>query len=418
MTNEKPLARESGFDHTFAAVREGYMFLPNRRKSFRSDVFDTRILGRRAVCLGGKAAAELFYDEERFIRSGAAPKRVLKTLFGQNGVQTLDDQAHKHRKQMFMSLMAKEQLARLTDLARSQWELAAEEWEHAGEIELYDRAKQLLFRIACAWSGVPIWAKEVESHARDLGDMYEAPAVIGPKHRRGRQARKRMEAWAGSLITGTREGKLKPEPDTALHVIAMHKDLNGSLLDVQTAAVELLNILRPVTAVAIYVNFTALALIQHPEQKEGLLDGNPQAVRRFVQEVRRFYPFFPLAAARVRKDFVWRGHPFKKGTLALLDLYGTNHDPELWDNPERFDPDRFTDWKGSPFSFIPQGGGDYWLDHRCPGEWMTIELMTVSVEFLAKRLAYEVPQQDLSYSMVNIPSMPKSRVVLRNIRRV
>jgi len=72
MTNEKPLARESGFDHTFDAVREGYMFLPNRRKSFRSDVFDTRILGRRAVCLGGKDAAELFYDEERFIRSGAA----------------------------------------------------------------------------------------------------------------------------------------------------------------------------------------------------------------------------------------------------------------------------------------------------------------------------------------------------------
>jgi hypothetical protein len=51
----------------------------------------------------------------------------------------------------------------------------------------------------------------------------------------------------------------------------------------------------------------------------------------FVQEVRRFYPFFPFVAAVVKKDFTWKGFEFKEGTLTFLDLYGTNHDPEVWE---------------------------------------------------------------------------------------
>ncbi|WP_222707250.1 cytochrome P450 [Pontibacter qinzhouensis] len=51
----------------------------------------------------------------------------------------------------------------------------------------------------------------------------------------------------------------------------------------------------------------------------------------------------------------------------LLEVYGTHHDPELWENPEEFRPERFRDWKRIPFDFIPQGGGDHHTDHRCAG---------------------------------------------------
>ncbi len=52
----------------------------------------------------------------------------------------------------------------------------------------------------------------------------------------------------------------------------------------------------------------------------------------------------------------------------LLDLYGTNYDPQLWSNPEAFYPERFREWDESKFNFIPQGGEDYYTNHRCPGE--------------------------------------------------
>lgn len=102
----------------------------------------------------------------------------------------------------------------------------------------------------------------------------------------------------------------------------------------------------------------------------------------------------------------------------MLDLYGTNHAPEIWENPDIFNPERFDDWRGSPFSFIPQGGGDHFMGHRCAGEWVTIEVMKVSLAHLANQMEYDIPDQDLSYSMVNVPSIPHSEIVLKHVKQI
>lgn len=222
----------------------------------------------------------------------------------------------------------------------------------------------------------------------------------------------------GGLVNQVREGNITPSEGTALREISLHKDLEGKWLEEKIAAVEVVNILRPIVAIAIYINFTALAIHHYPEQKEKLEIAEPKYFQMFVQEVRRFYPFFPMAAAKVRKDFIWEGYSFKEGTLTLLDLYGTNHDAELWDNPDTFNPYRFSGWGKSPFDFIPQGGGDYMMGHRCAGEFVTIEIMEVSLNFLVNHLAYQLPEQDLSYSLVSMPSIPHSGIVLTNVQRI
>ena len=68
----------------------------------------------------------------------------------------------------------------------------------------------------------------------------------------------------------------------------------------------------------------------------------------FVQEVRRFFPFFPAVAGRVRETFEWRGYRFDRGTHVMLDLHGTNHDSRVWREPDAFRPERFLQWDGSP----------------------------------------------------------------------
>jgi fatty-acid peroxygenase len=76
-----------------------------------------------------------------------------------------------------------------------------------------------------------------------------------------------------------------------------------------------------------------------------------------VQEVRRYFPLAPFLGAYARKDFEWKGHHFREGEFTLLDIYGTDRDPSLWEKPDEFNPDRFIDWKGNAFVFIPQGVG-------------------------------------------------------------
>jgi fatty-acid peroxygenase len=183
------------------------------------------------------------------------------------------------------------------------------------------------------------------------------------------------------------------------------------------AAVELLNVLRPTVAVAVYLTFVAHALHQYPWCRAKLLEGDEHYEEWFVQEVRRFYPFFPSVMARTRREFEWQGYQFPRGRRVVLDLYGTDHDPRTWDAPEEFRPDRFRDWDRNPFTFIPQGGGDHQQHHRCPGEWITIELMKLGARILSQELTYEVPGQDLTIDQARLPALPRSHFIIRQVAR-
>lgn len=136
----------------------------------------------------------------------------------------------------------------------------------------------------------------------------------------------------------------------------------------------------------------------------------------FVQEARRFFPFFPLIAAEVRKDFNWNGYQFPRGRRVLLDLYGTNHDPRIWENPDKFYPERFCSRDEGTFDLIPQGGGSYHMNHRCAGEWVTISLMKSAVNFLTESIEYDAPQQDLHINLSRMPAIPESRFIIENVR--
>ncbi|MEK4523707.1 cytochrome P450 [Psychrobacillus sp. FSL W7-1493] len=415
MTNSRQMPKEEGLDHSLTLLREGYMFLANRRKSFASNIFETRLLGQKAICMGGEEASKLFYDNDKFIRTGAAPKRLQKTLFGVGGVQGLDEEEHRNRKGMFMSIMTPNHLERLNHLTQKYWDIKSKEWEQKDQVVLYDESRELLCKLACEWAGVPLNDDEVKKRTEQLTKLFESASALGPEHWMGRHARKELEDWIGELVQQVRDSQLQPPEGTALNSFSFHKDIDGKLLDKEIVAVEVLNIIRPIVAISVYITFTGLAVHQYPENKPKLLKED-EFLQMFVQEVRRFYPFFPATIARVKKDFIWNDFQFEEGTLTLLDLYGTNHDPHLWDNPEIFNPDRFAQWDESPFSFIPQGGGDFNMGHRCAGEWVTIEIMKVSLQYLANKLAYDLPNQDLSYSMVSIPSLPHSKVIMANVK--
>jgi fatty-acid peroxygenase len=171
-------------------------------------------------------------------------------------------------------------------------------------------------------------------------------------------------------------------------------------------------------AVARFIAFAALAMHEHPEWRARLRDGTDEERELFVQEVRRFYPFFPAVAARVRETFDWHGYRFPARRRVLLDLYGTDHDPRLWPEPEQFRPARFRSWDGDAFSFIPQGGGDHHENHRCPGEDIAIAVLKVLTRELARAMDYQVPPQDLQVRLSRLPAQPESGVLLTDIREL
>lgn len=334
-----------------------------------------------------------------------------------NAIQTMDGENHLHRKKLFMALMTPFHGEQLAKLVSEDLEASIDKWKVNDEVILFQESKDILCRVACKWAGVPLIESDVKEIAEDFSAMVDAFGAVGPHHWKGRIARNKAEEWIVGIIKDVRSYKLKVEEDSALYAMAFHKDLHGKELSDEMAAIELINVLIPIVAISTFITFTALALYKHPEYKEKLLKGGSNYLEMFIQEVRRYYSFTPFLGGIVKKDFNWSNYEFKEGMLVLLDVYGTNHDSRIWDKPYEFCPERFKEWEDNLFNFIPQGGGNPFKGHRCPGENITMEIMKAYLDFLVNKIEFETPDQDLTYSLVRMPTLPKSGFVIKNVRR-
>ena len=137
-----------------------------------------------------------------------------------------------------------------------------------------------------------------------------------------------------------------------------------------------------------------------------------------INEALRMMTPLPFNVRRAVRDTEILGHYIPAGTNVNL-WPGMNHRlPELWKDPERFDPDRFaeprSEHKGHRYAFAPFGGGS----HKCIGMvFGQLEVKTV-LHRLLRNYRLELPhpgytpRYDYAGMPVPIDGMP---IVLRPI---
>ena len=400
-------------ENALQLMTRGYGWLPDRRRALGRRTVTARLGGLPVTGIEGPDAARFLYDEDHVRRARALPEPVQATLFGKGAVHSLDGDAHRVRKAMFVALLMREDgIASLVDRVTAAWDDAVQEWARRPRIVLFEESANVIAGAVTRWAGVPLTDDEVSSLARDLQSLVDGFATGGPRHFRARRARKRREAWLGALVEEVRSGRATVPAGSAVYVVARHVDADGERLDPRVAAVELLNIIRPTTAISWFVAFAAHALIRWPENRKRLADGDPAFAEAFAHEVRRFYPFAPFIGGRAPREVEWDGVRIPKNSMVLLDLYGQNHDEELWGDPYAFRPERFIGREIGAFELVPQGGGDPRPGHRCPGEQIAVAVLSALAVRLA-RLDCDVPAQDLSISLGRIPARVADGVVLQ-----
>ncbi len=124
------------------------------------------------------------------------------------------------------------------------------------------------------------------------------------------------------------------------------------------------------------LTWTWYLLSQHPDVQrrledeiDGVLDGRPPALddlpglpyaRMVLDESMRLYPPAWAFSRQALADDELGGYHLPRGWLAFVSPYVLHRLPQYWDDPERFDPDRFTPARVAArpkFVHIPFGAG-------------------------------------------------------------
>jgi cytochrome P450 len=79
-----------------------------------------------------------------------------------------------------------------------------------------------------------------------------------------------------------------------------------------------------------------------------------------IQEALRLYPPFWMIDRMAVADDQAGDVVIPRGSTVIVFVYGAHHAPKYWQNPEQFDPERFTkanEKQQPPFTYLPFGGG-------------------------------------------------------------
>ncbi len=139
-------------------------------------------------------------------------------------------------------------------------------------------------------------------------------------------------------------------------------------------------------------------LLAHGAQEPDLLD--PARHDSAIKETLRLYPAGWTGSRLAAKDITVDGVDIPKGTLVLYSPYLTHRDPDLWDRPTDFIPQRFAESPVPSWGYIPFAAGE----RTCLGRHYAHLLMATVLQAVADRGALTFRGGDLS---------PRAGVTLR-----
>lgn len=139
-------------------------------------------------------------------------------------------------------------------------------------------------------------------------------------------------------------------------------------------------------------------------------EGSPErqeAVQALVSETRRLYPSAWILPRHATEDDTLAGYRIGAGTDLLVCPYLTHRDPELWPEPEHFDPSRFAIPGARPAhlaAYYPFGVGS----RACLGTRFALRESTALLELLlpAHTPRFRTTPAGTAYSITVRPDGP------------
>jgi cytochrome P450 len=329
---------------------------------------------------------QVLQEHHRSYNKDNVDYRLLRPLLGK-GLLTNDGAPWLHQRRLIQPTFHRQRLAAFGSLMTEATEAMLERWERCAERgEVLDVAAEMM-RLTLRIIGQALFSLDLSEEATTVGqalrsanDYLRAPFpplfVPTPRNRRLQAALRRLDALVYDLIA-TRWQSQQDPPDLLSVLLAVRDEETGEGMDDRQVRDEVVTLLlagHETTAVALCWTWYLLAQHQECEQLlhaevDAVLGGRLPTVedlprlpycRMVIKEALRLYPpAWSFSRNAVAQDELG-GYAIAPGSMILLCPYTTHRHPALWEQPEAFDPLRFTPERVAArphYAYFPFGGG-------------------------------------------------------------
>jgi len=381
------------------------------------------------VCSGAEINRMVYLDPDKNFSAMMGYHESLNEFYT-GGLLVRDFDEHKLHRRMFQTAFKNETMRHYTALMNQIIAQNIAGWGEQRDFHFFPNIKSTLMDIAArTFLGID---DLVGDEARRIAKTYEhisegmvgiiradSPLLPFCKWRRGKVAKRYMERYLIEQIPARRAGNKQD----MFSLVCREKNEQGEYFsdaDIAGHINFLLFAAHDTTTSNLSYIMQLLGQfpdIQQKARNECLALGKPfvefddlnnmHELEKIHLEALRLYPSVMTMVRRTIRECEIEGVRVPADTFIYVYPQYVHRMPEYWDNPEVFDPERFSpgraEHKRHPFQFIPFGGGA----HKCIG--MHFAGMIVKTFMHQMLLAYEwqVPE---GYNPVHqIFPMPKQK---------
>jgi cytochrome P450 len=303
-----------------------------------------------------------------------APRMVFLADFLGQSLLTMEGSTWKRRRRLAQPAFHRERLAELSRIMAGCAEAMVEQWQaRVDSGQPFDVAAEMM-RTTLSVVGKALFGVDLSASTADVGRalplildhiLGRLNAVIPmplwmptPANHRYHAAVRGLDEMVFGLIRSFRSGQVKPTGLMAMLMDARDQDTGVGLTDQELRDEIMTLIFAGHETISCALSWTFWLLAQHPEAARRLRDeladvlgdrppaGEDLPRLRYTQNainesMRLMPPSWGIARMPLADDEIDGCH-IPAGSMVLLAACATHRDPALWDNPDTFDPDRFS----------------------------------------------------------------------------
>jgi len=375
-------------------------------------VSDYKFIGRPWTMMLGPDASEIVLRNADKAFENAGGWGYLIGPFFDRGLMLLDFEEHHHHRRILQEAFTRPRIADYTSTLGPAIAAGLDGWSTSEDFRAYPALKDLTLDLATQifMGGADVAdSDELARVNQAFIDCVQAGLgfirvpLPGTRWRRGLRGRRVLEEFFRRHIPA-RRASTGTDLFSALCHIETDDGHRLSDDDVVNHMIFLLMAAHDTSTITVTTMMQQLG--QHPEWQERCraesmaLPMHPSldeldtltSLNLVMKECLRLVPPVPGMARQAVKDTEVLGHHVPAGRRVTVGVHLTHHMPELWPDPERFDPERFADDRREDkvhrYAWQPFGGGV----HKCIGLYFGTVEVTMIVHQLLRRFEWSIDQ--------------------------